>query len=263
MRLAAVVAALAICVPRTSGAVEYAFEANKLIGRAVRRQRGRWSLWCVARPDWPLAARGAARAQKVLERDENYERAIEVIEQAREILEQWKDSMMEDEEEGAEGGEGGEGGKAGGPGTAAEDSPVEFVWETTSQPERACRERAEAGDVLRLHYITKLHSTKQVVDSSFHTGSTPLKITLGRPELPGAWNRALEVRAGRRARGQSLRSRLGRPHNRRPSRCVRPRACAWASAAASSPLPSWPTARSGTARCPRAATLSSSSSSWT
>ena len=40
---------------------------------------------------------------------------------------------------------------------------------------------AEEGDLLRIHYIGKLLATEAIFDSSFHTGSMPVKVRARTP----------------------------------------------------------------------------------
>lgn len=73
---------------------------------------------------------------------------------------------------------------------AVEDEEIELAWKTTHEA-ASCRERAAEGDKLRVHFVAKVLATGKVVDSSFHTGSTPLRLELGSDTVPPAWNQGL------------------------------------------------------------------------
>lgn len=57
--------------------------------------------------------------------------------------------------------------------------------------EKNCNIRSQDGDVLSVHFVTKIANNLKTVDSSFHTGSVPVKFQLGTHEF-AAWNEGLQ-----------------------------------------------------------------------
>lgn len=107
--------------------------------------------------------------------------AASMLGDVEDLVRQWREQLQA--------GEGGQGS------TAAEEAPpeapAEFSMEVMHVPQR-CRTKSKPGDVMRVHFIAKLLKTGKVFDSSFHTGSTPLKFVLGSDAVPESWNMGLQ-----------------------------------------------------------------------
>lgn len=73
---------------------------------------------------------------------------------------------------------------------ATQAEPIEFFVNQTHLPEN-CPYKTQMGSVLKIHYVGKLIDTNKVFASSFHTGSMPVKFTLGANDVVEGWNRGL------------------------------------------------------------------------
>ena len=70
------------------------------------------------------------------------------------------------------------------------EESVEFTINATHVPAK-CPRKSMAGSIMRVHYVGKLLSNKKIFASSFHTGSMPLRFTLGSDEVVQGWNEGL------------------------------------------------------------------------
>ncbi|KAJ1632392.1 hypothetical protein T492DRAFT_989245 [Pavlovales sp. CCMP2436] len=60
----------------------------------------------------------------------------------------------------------------------------------TFVPDECVRQTA-AGSLIKVHFVGKLVETGKVFATSFHTGSNPVKFTLGGADMVEGWNRGL------------------------------------------------------------------------
>ena len=80
---------------------------------------------------------------------------------------------------------------------AVRDENVAFEWSVTGMGKR-CKSVTEQGSTLKVHYMAKVVRSGKIFDSSFHTGSNPVKFVLGGAAPAGisivaaAWSRGLE-----------------------------------------------------------------------
>jgi FKBP-type peptidyl-prolyl cis-trans isomerase len=71
-----------------------------------------------------------------------------------------------------------------------EEDPVEFHINITEKPAN-CLKVSASGSTLKIHFIGKVLKTDKMFDSSFKTGSVPIKVELGDPENLQGWNEGL------------------------------------------------------------------------
>lgn len=72
----------------------------------------------------------------------------------------------------------------------ATDRVKELKVKRTHIPDN-CSNKAEMHDRLSVHYVGKILPKKKMFDSSFHTGSMPIKVTLGDKSLVEGWTPGL------------------------------------------------------------------------
>lgn len=85
-----------------------------------------------------------------------------------------------------------------------------YHWLTHSLCSCSCSPRVSGpGDYLRIHYIGKLLATDKIFDSSFHTGSMPVKIQLGSESNLQGWNEGLQGMCEGERRTISFPARMG------------------------------------------------------
>jgi FKBP-type peptidyl-prolyl cis-trans isomerase len=71
-----------------------------------------------------------------------------------------------------------------------DEEPVEFHINVTERP-ATCPKVTTKGSTLKIHFIGKILRTDKMFDSSFKTGSVPVKVELGDPENLQGWNEGL------------------------------------------------------------------------
>lgn len=131
--------------------------------------------------------------------------ALHHIGEIEALLAQWRTGLLTPvaSDVDAEGGTGGDtygsggGGGDGGPVAEGEEGVdysmgggVALDINVTSLPD-SCSRRSEEGSTLKVHYIGKLAATGKIFDSSFHTGSLPVKVVVGGDEHLAGWNEGL------------------------------------------------------------------------
>lgn len=67
----------------------------------------------------------------------------------------------------------------------------ELEIEVTGKPPGKCRYKTADGDYLKVHFVGKTLHDGKVFDSSFHTGSLPIKFKLGFDDFPDGWHQGL------------------------------------------------------------------------
>lgn len=119
---------------------------------------------------------------KLLETRSELDGALSKIEEAEAVLAEWRASIAGKIRAGA----------AAEPaeGAPAPEEPIDFSMNQTFIPEQ-CPRRTQLGSTLKIHYVGKLLVSGKVFASSFHSGSMPVKFTLGSGDVVEGWNRGL------------------------------------------------------------------------
>jgi FKBP-type peptidyl-prolyl cis-trans isomerase len=95
--------------------------------------------------------------------------ALKYIKQMQTILKDWATHIVKSTDEN---------GKPKVDKAAARDEEIEFSYNATFIPEK-CSTVTVEGSRAKVHYVGKLMRNNKVFDSSFHTGSMPLRFTIG------------------------------------------------------------------------------------
>eukprot|EP00753_Platysulcus_tardus_P008909 PLAT1698.1.p2 GENE.PLAT1698.1~~PLAT1698.1.p2 ORF type:complete len:204 (-),score=81.27 PLAT1698.1:137-748(-) len=134
---------------------------------------------CVAgRPDLLSVKHQLSRVERS-EKEGRRAEAAETLTSVLATLTEWRDALKADPEAAGS--------------SAAEEEEVElpvvpYNMEITHEA-RKCRRKADKKDTLRIHYVAKLHHSGKVIDSSFHTGSLPVKVEMGSKRTSKCWRK--------------------------------------------------------------------------